>query len=108
MPGSFSESPVGLGTGWNLSRTGGVKMEALTDEDGVSSGAAGLLQTEVLCRRHRRRGFGFMRRTEHTGPSEEHTTKPRLRDGLSAFLLLEPLAWDVCSKLSIAAMFVIV
>ena len=83
-------------------------MEALTDEDGVSSGAAGLLQTEVLCRRHRRRGFGFMRRTEHTGPSEEHTTKPRLRDGLSAFLLLEPLAWDVCSKLSIAAMFVIV
>lgn len=64
LPGSFSESSLGLGTGWNLSRTGGVKMEAFTDEDGISSGAAGLLQTEVLCRRHRRHGFGFRRRTQ--------------------------------------------
>lgn len=46
--GSFSESSLGLGTGWNLSKTGGVKMEAFTGESGVSSVLGEPLQAEVL------------------------------------------------------------
>jgi hypothetical protein len=47
LPGSFSESSLGLGTGWNLSSTGGVKMEVFTTGDGVSSVLEGLLQAGV-------------------------------------------------------------
>lgn len=52
--GSFSESSLGFGTGWNLSKTGGVKMEAFTGGDGVSSVLGEPLQAEVLCRRQPR------------------------------------------------------
>lgn len=79
LPGSFSDSSLGLGTGWNLSRTGGVKMEAFTDGDSISSVLAEPLQAEGLFRKHAR--HGSMRGTRHTGPSEKHTTKPRLWDG---------------------------
>lgn len=106
LPGSFSESSLGLGTGWNLSRTGGVKMEAFRDEDGTSSGVAGQLHTEVLCRRHRRHGFGFRRRTE--GQQRNTPRNPgRVMVSLRS-CRWKPLVWGVCSKLSIAAMFVTV
>ena len=48
LPESFSESSLGLGTGWNLSSTGGVKMEVFTTGDGVSSVLEGRLQAGVL------------------------------------------------------------
>jgi hypothetical protein len=48
LPGSFSESSFGLDTGWNLSRTGGVKMEAFTPGDGVPPVLGDPLQAGVL------------------------------------------------------------
>lgn len=48
LPGSFSESSLDLGTGWNLSRTGGVKMEAFTTGGGVLSVLEDPLQAGVL------------------------------------------------------------
>ena len=71
--GSISDSSLGLGTGWNLSKTGGVKLEAFTGGSGVSSVLGEPLQAEVLCRRQPRHvhEVGYW----HKEPSEVHMTK---------------------------------
>lgn len=78
LPGSFSESSLGLGTCWNLSRTDGVKVEAFTGRDGVSSVLGESLQAEVLCRRQPRHVHEVGH--QHTGLRYTRQT-PRLWDG---------------------------
>lgn len=92
LPGSFSESSLGLGTGWNLSRTGGVKMEDFTGGDGVSSVLGEPLQAEVLCRRQPRHVHEVGQ--QHAGPPEVPTTKPQAAGWLSThFYSQKPLSW---------------
>lgn len=56
LPGSLgSESSLDLDMGWNLSRTGGVKMDALTVDDEVCSFLGEPLQAEELHGRHQTR-----------------------------------------------------
>ena len=101
LPRSFSESSLRLDTGWNLSRTGGVKMEAFTGGAGVSSVLGGSLQEEVLCRRQPRHVHEV--RHQHTGPSEVLMTSPPRGCGMApgAFIFPEISPKEVCWKCSL-------
>lgn len=104
LPGSFSESSLHLGTGWNLSRTGGVKMEAFTGGAGVSSVLGGSLQDSVLCRRQPRHVHEVGH--QHMGPLEVLMTSLPLGCGmaLDALTFPEISPKKVCSRLLTVAM----
>lgn len=104
--GSFSESSLGLGTGWNLSKTGGVKMEVFTGGDGVSLVLGEPLQAKVLCRRQPTHVHEVGYR--HTEPSEVRMTKLKAVGWPSIhFYFHNALPWMFCSRLFITAMLVI-
>lgn len=107
LPASFSESSLGLGTGWNLSRTGGLKTEAFKGGDGVSSVLWESLQAEVLCRRQPRHSPDVGH--QHTGPLEVHMTTPQTVGWLSVQFYFQNLSRGCLFKAvhCIAAMFVI-